>query len=379
MEALPATRGYLTFVGVDTGLPVNKYLLVWWYIIRIFSILMTLSLIIFQVYNILFLDTVYLMACTQIALYSLELVTYIRVVIKSRKVFPLLDQAFQLLDKEQIVAMRKFDKRHFLIKLGYGVICMILGTAYFLVKGIGPESTALAVAIRKSVDMSDTIVILFITAFALDFVLFALLIQAYVSVLNVMETIASQTQSTILRSRSHSPPDYELILRSLEWYNELMQAVNECIGMLPFAVLGMMFVYFSCGITFLITSGDELHISPAFAALSVGFSNVVYIIFTYEIIQKASTIWKSMSRCWKNAGDCVSEPVVGLTPTKESLEMRKSLKFFLTTEKAIEVKACDTIAMDRSLILSFLSQLIPLTVMMFTTVKEFDRKSQKTV
>jgi hypothetical protein len=58
------------------------------------------------------------------------------------------------------------------------------------------------------------------------------------------------------------------------------------------------------------------------------------------------------------------------------MKTQKSLKFFLITESVVPAKAADTIAIDHSLILSFFHQLIPFTVMMFTTMEEFERKSK---
>ena len=54
--------------------------------------------------------------------------------------------------------------------------------------------------------------------------------------------------------------------------------------------------------------------------------------------------------------------------------MRKSLKFFLITESVVPAKAGNAIIIDGSLIMSFFAQVVPFTVMLFTTMKEMERK-----
>lgn len=79
------------------------------------------------------------------------------------------------------------------------------------------------------------------------------------------------------------------------------------------------------------------------------------------------------SKAWTAASDAVA-----VSPDDmqiNSLQARKGLKFYLMTESPVLVKACDNIIIDRSLILCFFNQLIPFTVMMFTTIRELERKS----
>lgn len=76
------------------------------------------------------------------------------------------------------------------------------------------------------------------------------------------------------------------------------------------------------------------------------------------------------------AQDCAADPLAIVT-TDQAKKMRKSLKFFLMTESIVTVKACNTITIDRSLVLNFFSQAIPFTVMLFTTIKELERKMSR--
>lgn len=74
------------------------------------------------------------------------------------------------------------------------------------------------------------------------------------------------------------------------------------------------------------------------------------------------------------AEDFIRTPETGMG-FKGSKNEKKALKFYLSTERVVCAKACGSIVIDGSLILSFFSELIPFTVMLFTTLKEFGRKT----
>lgn len=152
-----------------------------------------------------------------------------------------------------------------------------------------------------------------------------------------------------------------------------MRALNDDMGILPLNIFAMEFSVFSAGITFLMLNRDE--IPAAFAALTVGSVNFLFLILTYRIIETATTSHKIISQCWSIAGDSITDPMMSGVKDKRPDMMRKALKFYLTTDGAVPAKAGDNIVIDRTLILSFFSHLIPFTVMLFTTVKEFEQQS----
>lgn len=130
----------------------------------------------------------------------------------------------------------------------------------------------------------------FFAVFTITAIVSEILISCYISVLYVITQVATKIISYFVTSRSAAVPDLELMLRSLDWYNRLMQATNDDIGILPFCVLGMEFVIFSCRISLIIVSSDEQLISPTFAALTVGSCNLLYLFLASQMMEASTAI-----------------------------------------------------------------------------------------
>ena len=159
---------------------------------------------------------------------------------------------------------------------------------------------------------------------------------------------------------------------SLKSFNKMMQSVNEEVGILPFSLLGLEFLVFTCGISLLVTSSG-IESTTYITGFGVGAMNLLYLVTFFQVIELSTESRRAMSEAWQMAEECVSDPFT-LNVSNQAMRMRKSLKFFLITESVVPAKACDTIVIDRSLILSFFAQAIPFTVMLFTTVKELEQK-----
>jgi hypothetical protein len=149
-----------------------------------------------------------------------------------------------------------------------------------------------------------------------------------------------------------------------------MDVVNKDMGVLPFAILAIVFVFFSGNIAYIVVDGKNM--SLTFTAITVWYLNVLFLVIVYQIISMASKSRNIMCRCWDMAEECVTESLTEME-NKVFHEERKALIFYLTTRRVVCAKACDIIVIDGSLVLSFFSELIPFTVMLFTTLKQFIR------
>ena len=133
------------------------------------------------------------------------------------------------------------------------------------------------------------------------------------------------------------------------------------------------FVVFANGISFLVTSSNAIQLTFHFAGFTISTLNTIYLVSVFQTIELSTETKKTMSQVWQMAEECVSDPHA-VIPSDESMKMRESLKFYLLTESVVPAKACGTIVIDRSLTLNFFAQVIPFTVMLFTTIKEMERK-----
>ena len=373
MNPLPISRRLLTFMGIQVDSPVSRWTTCWFYFMRVLATLIGTCLVFAQIYILLFMDTVLITCTAALGLYVLTLVSYVSVISKVSNLFAILTRTFETLDKVSMKKIKSHERRHASLKAAFMMIIIILGAVYLLQNGIGPETIALISGLRAKPGTDPTIVLIPLTLFIVSVFLYMLCIQFYISVLFVTTQVAEQVRDKLIQANNSLETDYEGIKKSLELFNKLMQTINEEIGMLPFCLLGMEFICFCAGISFLVTSSGDIEVSPYFAAISVGAMNVLYLICVVQIIELSTESQKAIFHAWQMAHECVSDPMAFI-PSLESKRMCKSLKFFLITETVVPAKAADTITIDRSLILNFFNQAIPFTVMLFTTMKEMDRK-----
>lgn len=94
MEHLPASRAFLTLIGVDINLRLSVIGLCWRYFVRLFLMLTMIGMVLLQLYNILFLDTVWFMAVFKIVITGLHILMYARMLCKGHHLLPLLRRSF---------------------------------------------------------------------------------------------------------------------------------------------------------------------------------------------------------------------------------------------------------------------------------------------
>lgn len=377
MEALPFSRVFLTTGGIQWSPAPSALTIAWNYFIRTTGVSLQLIMIVFHVYAIVFRDTILVSSMSLAALCTLKLVTYVNLMCKKGNLFRLLDLTLAKLDKKRIRMIRSYDRWHMTLILTYNLATMAVACAYIYQVGVGPEVVAIALATRSRTVHQPVLAVTVVLLFMACITLFALLMQFYVNVLFVALQTASCVKAHVIESVSQSQPDFASVRRHLEWYNSLMSAINADTGILPFALLGMEFIGFTAGTTFLVTSTTYLHTTPYFVLLIAGSFNLMYLYFGYTFIRLSCEARRTMQVAWKVAADAVTDPLSPGTVSDELRKARKALKFFVLTETVVPVMAVESIVIDGSLVLGFVSEVIPFTVMMMTTVKELQQRLDK--
>lgn len=373
MEALPFSRVTLSFLGLQSGPETSRLRRCWDYYIRTTSIMCQFSLILAAVYSLFFMEPVLTTGTGILAIYSLNSVTYVSILCKKKNISSILKSALDNMDKPVVRKIQHYDLVHASVKVGFALTVFTLLLVYLVEVGFGPETAAIILGIRSKPGTHHPYVLPVLLIFYLALVVSLLLIQFYISVLFFAVQSAHQALQRLCKGSSLVQYDYESMKRQLEDFNKLMQTVNHELGIVPFHMLAMEFIFFANGISFLITSSGDIEISPYYATLTIGGVNALYLVSLYQVIELSTECNRKMLSAWKIAEECVADPHA-IVQTEEAVRMRKALKFFLVTESVVPPKACDTITIDRPLVLSFFSQLIPFTVMIFTTVKELERK-----
>lgn len=372
MDTLPSSRIHMIAMGIDCTNSSHFWIRIWNYTVRCVSVLIMVSLLSLQLYGIVFYDKVLIVNAVHVTIFSATLLSYVLTFAKTRRLFKILEFAFQRMDKNTLSKIREFDNRHVTIKFCYFAIVVMGLITYFKTIGADLEASVLSMGFKKEFPSYCTKLVFVCVIWTGWITMF--LVQFYISILFVTVQIAEQVKFKFLQWTMTGEPDYNMMRRSLEWYNKLLKIVNEEAGMIPFGILAMEFMMFACGISFVVT-GSELGVLPMLALLTTGMLNVSFIRTFYQLIHLAHKSRRNIRRAWKIAEESVADPFsMQHDGSSHAMKTRKSLKFFLITESVVPAKAVDNIVIDHSLILNFFNQLIPFTVMMFTTLKEFERK-----
>lgn len=323
-------------------------------------------------YILLFEDSIVLTCTSLIAFTSIKLVAHITVIRRMGKIFIMLNKLVGRMNQKTVWMIRKFDLFHGTAKLMFAITNSILTQIYLAANGIGQEVTATMLGIHTEAAADRTLAMIPMTVMGVAFYVFVFMLQFYASVLFIAALYAEQVRVKFTRSMNSLFPDYGMMRKYLQNYNNLMRVVNHELGILPMALLAMEFVMFAHAISFMVSNRDKLVMSPYFAMLTFGCMNFLYLWCFFHVVSLNCECRKKISVAWAIAEECAADPFA-VVLSHESERMRKSLKFFLLTEKIVHLKAADSIVIEKSLVLSFFNQLIPFTVMLFTSIRELDR------
>lgn len=258
MDALPFSRLSLRVLGILFFSESSVYPLCYTYFVRC-TIILTYGLsILLQVYNVAFKDTTITIPIIGMGLHILELWSYVSLLMKGHTMDRMMKQATIILTEGEIKSVKCYDKRSLLSKLVYVMACVAMTMTYM-------ETATESVALKQlttgfNVQDSPTMAVvleLVRATFMNGFLLFTVLMQSYVSVMKVAVVVASHIESRFTRRQMTTGVSYDQVLKSLQHYNDFMADVNENMGVLPFSVFAIHFIFFSGGVSFVVVDGTK--------------------------------------------------------------------------------------------------------------------------
>ena len=374
MDIMPWSRAYSKLIGIEwvpSGTLSRRCFNYW---IRSCMFIFSFSVVMMQVYSMLFHETMLVINLSFITYYSIQTLSWTWMLTRSGKMYVVIMWTAERLNKRTVSKVNAYDRRHMIILLAYVSSTVTLLSVYFCLIGLKPELTVMALGYYTQGEPVPKYALVPCALFYVANLFWSPMQQMYISILFLSVQVADKAHRDTERERSSLRPDYDLIRSRLHWYNELMKGTNDGAGILPFSLLAMEFAAFSTSITFLVNGGSQFQFSPYFAALTIGFMNLLYIMMVLQFISLADKSYSTASNAWQVAHACITDPILSCDKTAERERMRESLKFFMTTESVTRAQAFGII-IEGSLILAFFSQLIPFTVMLFTTLKELEKNS----
>lgn len=376
MKVLPFSRMGLKFIGIKFDPNQRRFQSCYNYFIRTYGIMTMAIALIGLLYVLIYLDRVLVAVIALISIIAIKLGSQVMMLNRFDKIFSILKIVIDQLDKTATRRIIRFDCIHGIKKVLIGSGNMTLLVHYLSVHGLGPEAAAMMAGLRTEPHEDRTYVLFPLIVLNFGVISFIILIQFYSSVLFIANSLADHVCSLCEQSNT-IPVDYDLMRKSLQMYNNLMQTVNHELGIIPMTLLAINFAMFANGITFMVASRVDIGVSIYFATLTIGVLTLMYLVSLLHVIFLGSKCYRKISEAWEAAEEIVADPFA-VAMTEEAARTRESLKFFLITESIVPAKAADSIVLDRSLVLSFFNQLIPFTVMMFTTIKEVDHRTSST-
>lgn len=374
MDSLPFARLYVLLTGIKFGSRCHPLLNCFRLLVKATTVFILVSLILCHVYTILFCDSDVTASVAFATIACLQLVSYLRVCCTSEDMAVTMTSILNELPFTSIKRIHSFVRHQFAMKLLSSSVLLLSVVVYFNYVGIVPEVTILVLGNRSPDPVSLTHVLVPYILFVLTVAQFTLMVQSYSVTLFSVLQLAHEVRHELFKEVIAGHPDHRFIKQRLQSFNDRMRAVNLESGILSFALLSIIFTGFSTGITFFVTNGSRLRDPPYFTLVTTVALNVRCLTLAFRVIQLGHKTQEVMNKAWILASDAVTIRTPADDMTSEYMESKKGLKFFLMNESPVPVKACDNIIINRSLILSFFNQLIPFTVMLFTTVREFERK-----
>ena len=290
MESLPFSRRTLLFTGIQISAKISRKTRCWNYFIRTFGILTMSALLSIPIYSILFGDTNWITSSAMLGMFVTNMASYVTLFSKKQKLFTVLEEALAQMDDSTIMKINCYDRRNGAFKVIFIMTMVTLFYAYLIVFGFQQEIVSLMLGLQSKPDTDLTLFVIPIALFFSSVLLYVLFLQFYTSLLFFASQFASLVHEKIVPADQSIDIDYEGIKKSLQLLNKLMQTINEEVGFLPLSLLGMEFIMFADGISFLVTSSGKIDVSPYFAILTVGSTNLLYIISLLRIINLSSEI-----------------------------------------------------------------------------------------
>ena len=151
----------------------------------------------------------------------------------------------------------------------------------------------------------------------------------------------------------------------IERYNSSKNCINENIGFMPFGILALVWIVVTVGISSLVMK--DAIFTPLFGMITIGFTIFKALCHIYWITSTASQSTKAMSQARIIAGKIITET----TGTKDLCKEATSLAHYLAIDPLVHYYAWDMFVISPYLALGFCNAVIPFTIMIITTNREF--------
>jgi hypothetical protein len=279
MDALPSSRIHMMVMGIDGMNPTQIVIRIWNYSIRTVTVVIMLSLVSLQLYGVTCFEKVLIINAVHITIFSIEAAMYIRTFKRSQKLFNMLKFAFSHMDKHSLDRIASFDNHQVSIKFCFSMIITFALMIYFSKKSIQRIQRK---GFKEKFPRFFTRTLFACIVWSSWVTMFQM--QMYISILFVTDQIAKQIKSKFLHWHVAGGTDYDMMRRSLDWYNRMMEILNEEAGMIPFGCLAIEFMLFACAISSVVT-GSEFGVFLTPVLLITGSLNVSFIRTFYQMIQ----------------------------------------------------------------------------------------------
>lgn len=361
------------------------------FLVRIYISSSLLSGLIFATYRLVTdvhhipIDAVH---CVFMPLLAIQLVTIQRTSIKIRR---MLNACFKVLSQEAIDRIKNRDKTW------SAVLGIFIATIYVLitihnVSDGGEQLLSLVLGIKKMDEFkndpikSNVFMAAAIMLPIMSFYLHAghwLSIMYYTMVQYTLKEFANDCLDFVRKpKRSESKKinqvgiidfnenghrgNLEDILVRLKFYNDLVADVNELISVIPFASLVYDFCFIMSGICFVVIYDSKF--SPLFILSTVGAMSVFNIILLNLLIKNSCDAFDTMEKVWRETIKLLSSSDQGMIRIGTvGDKYYHNLSMYLSKEKVSQSTIWNLFKIKRTLLLSFASQVIPMTIMIITT------------
>lgn len=199
----------------------------------------------------------------------------------------------------------------------------------------------------------------------------------YITVQYLLKQIASNyvlfirnSQYTKQMLRKQIPvevPSQDIFRKSLErfkFYDDMVETINDQLGIIPFSTLVDDFVSIMCCISFLVIYHSSFTFS--FVVPTIGFMISLKLILLHFSIKVGCDSYDQMKKARNEAVNLLSD-----TSFHSRNESWSNLSLYLSKKSVSKSTVWNLFKMKRTIILSFAESVIPFTVMIVTTCMEF--------
>ena len=383
---LSASANFLRFIGGKSHLKAcSRNEIIFNRIVRCFLMLIFVSCALMHIYFI-FTGASGSQTCASVIIITTNVIACAMISIgtcSSRHVGEMLTCLFNLIPPGRVHLVARDDCRRNLTNLAIGsthLLCLIL---YIYQYGLR-EMQALLIGQVIYQDNSISaycVTVAAIITYRLSCLVILAAAQYYISIQYACfvyaENCARFFSAINLTAKKCLDPQIATEMRSkIEFYNSMQSCINENIGFIPFAVLALVWVVVTMGISSVLMK--ETVFQLLFGFITIGFAIAGISFQIYWITVTASKSTKAMERSRAIAARIVTHTPSTATArsdgnrgTFQLSPEAVSLAHYLAIDPLTRSQAWDMFEISPFLLLAFCNAVIPFTIMIITTNREF--------